>query len=93
MAFQQLKEYLSRPSIMSSPEVDEVFFAYLAVASYAISFVLIRVDSGIQQPVYFVSKLLNEVEVRYLPLEKPILAVLHPTRKLPIISKHTLWLS
>ena len=41
MAFQQLKEYLSRPPIMSSLEVDEVLFAYLAVASYAISFVLI----------------------------------------------------
>ena len=47
MAFQQLKEYLSRPPIMSSPEVDEVLFAYLVVASYAVSFVLLRVDSGI----------------------------------------------
>ena len=41
MAFQQLKEYLSQPPIMSSPEVDEVLFAYLAIACYAISFVLI----------------------------------------------------
>ena len=41
VAFQQLKEYLSRPSIMSSPKVDEVLFAYLAVASHAVSFVLI----------------------------------------------------
>ena len=41
VAFQQLKEYLSRPPIMSSPEVDEVLFAYLAVASHAVSFVLI----------------------------------------------------
>ena len=83
MTFQQLKEYLSRPPIMSSPEVDEVLFAYLAIASYAISFVLIRVDSGIQQPVYYVSKSLHEVDVRYLPLEKAILAVVHATRKLP----------
>ena len=30
--FQQLKEYLSRPPIMSRLEVDEVFFAYIAVA-------------------------------------------------------------
>ena len=83
MTFQQLKEYLSRPPIMSSPKVDEVLFAYLAIASYAISFVLIRVDSGIQQPVYYVSKSLHEVDVRYLPLEKAILAVVHATRKLP----------
>ena len=68
---------------MSNPEVDEVLFAYLAVASHAISFVLIREDSGIQRPVYYVSKSLHEVEVRYLSLEKAILAVVHATRKLP----------
>ena len=83
VAFQQLKQYLSRPPIMSSPVVDEVLFAYIAVAFYAISFVLIRVDSGIQRPLYYVSKSLNEIEVRYLPLEKAILAVVHATRKLP----------
>ena len=83
VAFQQLKQYLSRPPIMSSPVVDEILFAYIAVAFYAISFVLIRVDSGIQQLVYYVSKSLNEAEVRYLPLEKAILAVVHAIRKFP----------
>ena len=60
---------------MSSPVMDEVLFAYITVAFYVISFVLIRVDSGIQWPVYYVSKSLNEAEVRYLSL--------HATRKLP----------
>ena len=83
LAFQQLKEYLSHPSIMSSPEMDEVLFVYITVASYAVSLVLIRVDSGVQRPVYYVSKSLHEAEVRYLPLEKAILAVVHGTRKLP----------
>ena len=83
VAFQQLKQYLSHPPFMSNPVVDEVLFAYIAVTLYAISFMLIRVDSGIQQPVYYVSKSLNEAEVRYLPLEKAILAVVHATRKLP----------
>ena len=83
VAFHQLKQYLSRPLIMSSLVVDEVFFAYIALALYAISFVLIQVDSDIQRPVYYVSKSLNEAEVRYLPLEKAILAVVHATRKLP----------
>ena len=83
VAFQQLKQYLSRPSIMSSPVVDEVLFAYIATAFYAISFMLIRVDSSIQWPAYYVSKSLNEADVRYLPLEKAILAVVHATRKLP----------
>ena len=83
IAFQQLKDYLARPPIMSSPEPDEVLFAYIAVAPYAVSLVLIRVDCGIQRPVYYVSKSLHEVEVRYLPLEKAILAVVLSTRKLP----------
>ena len=82
-AFQELKRYLSHPPIMSSPVVDKVLFAYIAVTLYATSLVLIRVDSGIQRPVYYVSKSLNEIEVRYLPLENAILAVVHATRKLP----------
>ena len=82
-AFQQLKEYLSHPPIMSSPETDEVLFAYIAVALYAVSLVLIRVDSGRQRPVYYVSKSLHEAEIHYLPLEKAILVVVYGTRKLP----------
>ena len=41
VAFQQLKQYLSHLPIMSSLVVDEVLFAYIAVAFYVISFVLI----------------------------------------------------
>ena len=67
---------------MSSPKPDEVFFAYIAVTLYAVSLVLIRVDNGIQRPVYYVSKSLHKAEVRYLPLKKAILAVVLGTRKL-----------
>ena len=83
MAFQQLKEYLSRPPIMSSPLMNEVLFSYIAVAPHAMSLVLIRIDNGIQQPIYYVRKSLHEAEIRYLPLEKVILTVVHGTRKLP----------
>ena len=83
LAFQQLKEYLSQPPIMSSLLTDEVLFSYIAVAPHAVSLVLIRIDNGIQRQVYYVSKSLHEAEIRYLPLEKVILAVVHGTRKLP----------
>ena len=63
--------------------MDEVLFAYIAVASYAVSLVLIQVDSGMYRPIYYVSKLLHEAEVCHLPLEKAILVVVHSTRKLP----------
>ena len=68
---------------MSSPEINKVLFAYIAVAPHAVSLVLIWVNSGIQQSVYYVSKSLHEAKIRYLPLEKAILAVVHGTRKLP----------
>ena len=82
MTFQQLKKYLSRPPVMSRPEVDEVLFAYITMASHVVSLVLKQIDDGVQRPVYYVSKSLHEAEVRYLPLEKAILAVVHTTRKL-----------
>ena len=66
LAFQQLKEYLSQPSIMSRLEMDEVLFAYIAVASHAVSLVLVQVDGGVQRSVYYVSKSLYEAEVHYL---------------------------
>ena len=63
MAFQQLKEYLSQPPIMSKLEKDEVLFAYIAIASHVVSLVLVRDENGVQRPVYYVSKSLHEVEV------------------------------
>ena len=83
LAFQQLKEYLSRPPVMSSLEADEVLFAYISMALHAVSLVLIRMDNGVQQPIYYVSKSLHEAEIHYLPLEKAILAIVQATRKLP----------
>ena len=68
---------------MSRPEVDKVLFTYIAVASHAVSLVLIWIDDKVQRPVYYVSKSLHEAEVCYLPLEKTILVVVHATRKLP----------
>ena len=76
---------------MSRPEVDDVLFAYIAVASHAVSLVLVRVDNGIQRPVYYVSKSLHEAKICYLPLEKAILAVMHATCKLPhYFQSHTI---
>ena len=88
--FQQLKDYLAQPPIMSSPEPDEVLFVYIAVAPYAISLVLIQVDGGVQRSVYYVCKSQHKTEVHYLPLEKAILAVVLGTCKLPhYIQAHT----
>ena len=68
---------------MSRLEEKEVLFSYIAVASHAVSLVLVRIYDGVQRPIYYVSKSLHEIEVRYLLLEKAILAVMHAKLKLP----------
>ena len=83
LAFRQLKEYLSQPPIMFGPKMDEVLFAYIVVTPHVVSLMLIRVDRGIQKPVYYVSKSLHKAKVYYLQLENAILAMVHATHKLP----------
>ena len=68
---------------MSRPKEEEVLFAYIVMASHVVNLVLVKVEDGVQQLVYYVSKSLHEAEVRYLPLEKAILVVVHATQKFP----------
>ena len=55
-AFNDLKQYLSNPPMLSQPNKEEVLYAYLAVTKHAISFVLVRNQDRIQRPIYYVSK-------------------------------------
>ncbi|XP_075665155.1 uncharacterized protein LOC142634772 [Castanea sativa] len=76
-AFQQLKEYLSRPPIMSKLEKEEVLFAYITVASHAVSLVLVQADNGEQKLVYYVTDytgrivkwgtILGDFDYKYMP--------------------------
>ena len=68
--------------MLTALELEEDLFMYLLMSEHAVSVVLLR-DQGVQQPIYYVSKTLVDVEMRYLPLEKLVLALMHATRKLP----------
>ena len=68
--------------VLIAPELGEDLFMYLSVSEHAVSTVLLR-DRGVQQPVYYINKTLVDVETRYLPLEKLVLALVHTTKKLP----------
>ena len=83
MTFEELKKYLSRPSVLSKPKKKEVLYVYLAVIDYAVSLVLVRNESGVQRPVYYFSKSLHEAKTRYLPLKNVVLTIVHATRKFP----------
>ena len=72
--------------MLTALELGEDLFMYFSVSEHAVIAVLLR-DQGVQQLVYYVSKTLVDAEMRYLPLEKLVLALVHATRKLqPLFS-------
>ncbi|CAH9133666.1 unnamed protein product [Cuscuta epithymum] len=81
-AFEELKQYLASPPVLSKPQPGETLFLYLGVSTSAISSVLIREDDGVQKAIFYVSKTLREAELRYSPIEKTVLAIIHTVKKL-----------
>lgn len=72
----ELKAYLAHLLVLSTPEKEEVLYTYVAAAWHVVSMVLILVDEGVQKAMYYVSKSLQEAEVKYL-------TIIHATKKLP----------
>uniref|UniRef100_A0A2N9I6W9 Reverse transcriptase/retrotransposon-derived protein RNase H-like domain-containing protein n=1 Tax=Fagus sylvatica TaxID=28930 RepID=A0A2N9I6W9_FAGSY len=83
VAFQDIKSYLSSTPCLSIPTPGEPLFLYFAVSNHAVSVVLVQQERLEQKPIFFVSKVMDETELRYLPLEKAALALLQETKKLP----------
>ncbi|KAK3036202.1 hypothetical protein RJ639_030646 [Escallonia herrerae] len=58
---------------------------------FAVSTVLIREEDGVQKPIYYVSKVLQDVETRYLKIDKIALALIISARRLrPYFQSHTI---
>ncbi|GMH25257.1 hypothetical protein Nepgr_027100 [Nepenthes gracilis] len=88
-AFDELKQYLASPPLLTSPKDEEELYLYLAVSEASLSSVLVRQESDIQQPVYYVSKTLTGPETRYPRAKKVALALIFAARKLrPFFQAH-----
>ncbi|XP_024028293.1 uncharacterized protein LOC112093654 [Morus notabilis] len=81
-AFQQLKEHIGKPPVLSKPVTGEVLSLYLAVSEHAVSSVLICREKKVQLPVYYTSKRLLDAETRYPQMEELALALVVTARKL-----------
>ena len=82
MTFKKLKEYLSKPLILSKLDEGETLFLYLVVFDHTISGVLVRKDEGVQKPIYYVSKSLVQAKTHYSMIEKLVSALITSVRKL-----------
>ncbi|GMH26334.1 hypothetical protein Nepgr_028177 [Nepenthes gracilis] len=88
-AFSELKTYLSSAPLLSSPHEGEDLYLYLATSTSALSSVLVAEHEGKQQPVYYVSRVLTDVEARYPHAEKMALVLVYAARKLrPYFQSH-----
>lgn len=67
--------------MLSSPLAGKELLIYLVALEQAISDVLVREEAGIQKPVFYVSKVLKDVEVRFMNIEKLAFSLLLVVRK------------
>jgi hypothetical protein len=87
-ALAQLKDFISKPPVLTAPRKKEQLMLYLAVTTHVVSssIVVERQEDGhaypVQRPVYFVGKVLSESKARYQPVQKLLYAVLITSRKL-----------
>jgi hypothetical protein len=87
-ALAQLKDFLSKPLVLTAPRKGEKLLLYLVATTHVVSIAIIverQKDSHaypVQRPVYFVSKVLSESKARCQPVQKLLYAVLITLRKL-----------
>jgi hypothetical protein len=87
-ALAQLKDFLSKPPVLTAPRKGEQLLLYLAATTHVVSTSIIveRQEDGhadpVHRPVYFVSEVLSESKARYQSVQKLLYAVLITSRKL-----------
>ena len=70
-AFQELKDFLTSPPVLTAPEDGEVLLLYIAATTSVVRTVLVveRDETGhiykVQRPVYFISEVLGESKACY----------------------------
>lgn len=81
-ALVKIKEHLHTLPRLVSPRLGETLYLYLAASNHAVSTVLVAEREGVQLPIYFISHVLQNAEIRYPTPEKFGLALLKASQKL-----------
>ena len=89
-AFVAIKQYLTEPPILVSPEAGDTLYLYVAASDIAVSATLFKECGDAKlRLVFFVSKSLTDAETRYSHLERAALALRATAQKLrPYFQAH-----
>jgi ribonuclease HI len=81
-AFEEIKEYLSKPPVLVPPQQDRPFYVYLSVGDTSIASVLIQVHDNKERVVLYLSRRMLDAETRYPDIEKLCLCLFFTCTKL-----------
>jgi hypothetical protein len=79
-AFDRLKAELSSDSVLTHPNFDLSFILSCDASNYAISAILGQRQNGLERPICFASRMLNEHDTNYSTTHKEFLAVIFGTK-------------
>jgi hypothetical protein len=87
-ALAQLKDFLSKPPVLTAPRKKEQLLLYLAATTHVVSTAIVVEwledvhTYPVQRLVYFISEVLSESKARYQSVQKLLYSVLITSRKL-----------
>ena len=88
-ALAKLKEYLTKPPLLSPSVMGQKLYLYLAISNTAVSSALIREEGNIQKPIYYTSQAFQGAKASYPMMEKIAFALLAASKKLhPYFQAH-----
>ena len=78
VAFQRIKQIMNHLPTLQAPVHGKPLLLYLASHSQAIRAMLAQEDDkGNEQPIYYVSRALKDIEIRYAGIERACLAAIY----------------
>jgi hypothetical protein len=80
--FEDIKRYLSSPSVMKAPMTRIPFWLYIAVEDAVVGVVLTQVTEGKEHIITYLSRHLIDTETRYSFIEKLCLSLFYACSKL-----------
>src|SRR3954447_8044404 len=81
-AFDEIKEYLTKPPVLVPPQQDRPFYIYLSVADTSIAAVVVQVYDGLERVAFYISRRMLDAETRYPEIGKLCLCLFFTCTKL-----------